>query len=173
MTARCPDCGARLPAGQSCYESFTAGQLKELDNPAYWAVHHLSVPCWLLQHDRYSRDGWLATYRLLIRFLRDGVPPATVLRQTQPKVASDRRSWSFSKGLKLPGVAEIRWSTTVADVELTTAEGYCAGVRRWAESILADAAAVVAAAGPEAQPAKRVRATKAGSPRRRPRRNDR
>jgi hypothetical protein len=47
----------------------------------------------------------------------------------------------------LPGVELIRWTMTVAEVRLDTPEQYCADVRRWAESVLADSAALVKSVG--------------------------
>lgn len=144
--ARCPQCGAPLAGGETCHDRHTAGQLKELANPAYWAVHHLSVPCWHLQHDGYSREGWLAAYRLLIRFLRTAAGPGSIHRGSRPAPGGDRSAASLTRGPRLPGAEAIRWSMTVAEVGLESAEGYCADIRRWAESIVADAAPVVAAA---------------------------
>jgi len=40
-------------------------------------------------------------------------------------------------------VAAIAWSRTIADARLSTAEQYCADVRAWAESVLADSAALM------------------------------
>jgi len=57
--------------------------------------------------------------------------------------ASGHRTWSFIKGAKLPGVENIVWSYTIAAVRLDTAESYCADVRHWAESILADSEQLV------------------------------
>lgn len=110
----------------------------ELDDPAYYAVHHLSVPCYMLQHNAYSREGWLEVRTLLSKFVHEGWTPEMARRQIRVNMDSGQRSWSITGGPKLPGVETIVWSFSLANVRLDTAETYCADVRRWAERILAD-----------------------------------
>jgi len=38
------------------------------------AVHHLSVPCFMLRHHRSSREGWTTARQMVARFL-NGVAP--------------------------------------------------------------------------------------------------
>ena len=61
-------------------------------------------------------------------------------REARVPAVSGNRNWSFTKGPKLAGVDDIYWSFNFAQVNLETSEVYCAGVRRLAESILADSA---------------------------------
>lgn len=137
MSDRCPQCGAAYSADETCEDRFNAGQVQELTDPAYFAVHHFSVPCFMLQHNRYSRDGWIWTRELLARFL-GGLAPEEARRQSRAAVDSGNRTYSFTKGPKLAGVEAIAWTSTVVDVRLDTAEHYCADVRVWAESIVRD-----------------------------------
>lgn len=134
----CPQCGAALNPGETCRERFDAAQLIEVVDPAYYAVHHLSVPCYMLQHNFYSRRGWLAVRRLLDEFLNQGLTPQAARKRDAAKMDSGKRTWSITKGPKLPGVGDVRWSFTISNVRTDTAENYCAGVRRWAEAVLAD-----------------------------------
>lgn len=92
----------------------------------------------MLQHNAYSRHGWLEVRRLLARFVYDGWTPAMARRGNQITADSRRRTWSFTRGAKLPGVESITWSFTIADVRLDTAEIYCTDVKRGAERVLAD-----------------------------------
>jgi hypothetical protein len=145
MDALCPLCGAQLRSDETCSDWFYAAQIKEIENPdTYYRVHHLSVPCYLLQHNFYSRPGWLAVYRLLHEFVYDGLTPAAARRRLQRPMGSDQRQWSLVNGPKLPGVEDIAWSFTIAEVRLDTAEHYQADVRAWAEAVLADSAELVA-----------------------------
>lgn len=140
----CPPCGAVFPSGETCQDYFNAGQIKEVENPdSYYAVHHLSVPCYMLQHNIYSREGWLAVRTLLAEFVA-GLTPAEVRRRNRHNWDNGQRNWSITKGPKLAGVEQLIWSRTVADVRLDTAEHYCADVRQWAASVLADSAQLVA-----------------------------
>ena len=138
MPATCPQCDAQLRPSEACQDRFNEGQLKEIEEPARYAVHHLSVPSYMLQHNVYSREGWLNARELLRQFIEEGLPPAEARRRNRIRVDSRHRSWSITRGQKLPGVERIRWTFTVADVRLDTPEHYCLDVRRWAESVLAD-----------------------------------
>jgi hypothetical protein len=117
-----------------------------MENPAAFPVHHLSVPTYMLQHNAYTREGWLSVRDLLRQFVEDGLPPSEARRRGRLQVDGGQRSWSFTRGPKLPGVEQIHWTMTVAEVRLDSPEHYCADVRRWAASVLADSAAVVKAA---------------------------
>ncbi len=52
MTNKCPECGAELPPGERCEERFNLCLALEYENPAaYGRVHHLTVACYMLQHN--------------------------------------------------------------------------------------------------------------------------
>lgn len=138
MPFTCSQCGAVFISDETCQDRFNVSQIKEIEQPAYYAVHHLSVPCYMLQHNAYSRKGWIEVRKLLSKFVYDGWTPALARRQNRVNADSGHRTWSFTKGPKLPGVENIAWSYTIAEVRLNTAESYCADARHWAESILAD-----------------------------------
>jgi hypothetical protein len=142
MPETCRHCGAILPGGQSCQDVFNLGQVKEFEDAAYGAVHQLSVPSYMMQHNAYSRAGWLGARELLEQFL-NGLTPGEAMRQNREKLDSGKRGFSITQGTKLPGVELLKWSFTVSDVRLDRPEHYCADVRRWAESVLADSAGLV------------------------------
>lgn len=152
MSHVCPQCRAVYAKGETCQDRFDISQLAELAQPDKYAVHHLSVPCYMLQHNVYSREGWLAVRALLGQFIFGGWTPAMARRQGRVSADSGRRTWSFTKGAKLPGVEQLLWSRTIADVRLETAALYCADVRRWAESILADSEELIRAFNQTAKP---------------------
>lgn len=139
----CPQCGALFPSGETCQDRFEFSQLKEIEQPAYYAVHHLSVPCFMLQHNVYSHRGWLEVRALLVKFLHEGWTPAMARRQNRLSADSGHRNWSFTRGEKLPGVEQVAWRYTLAQVRLDTADAYCADVRHWAECILLDSQALI------------------------------
>jgi hypothetical protein len=138
MSITCPVCGALLPDGTTCQELFDLAQLKEIEHPENYAVHHLSVLCYMLQHNIYSHSGWLGARDLLYQFIYRGLTPAAARRQNRKKLDSGKRDWSLTKGEKPAGVEAVKWTFTITDVRLDTAEHYCADVRRWAECVLAD-----------------------------------
>jgi hypothetical protein len=134
----CLQCGAALEPGGTCRERFDALQLHELAAPEYYAVHHLSVPTWMLQHNEYSRRGWLEVRRLLSELIRDGLTPEVARRRQQGAFFGSRKGWSITRGPKLAEVDAIEWSWTVADLRSDSAEHYREDVHRWAASVLED-----------------------------------
>ena len=146
MPYTCPQCGASYSTDETCEDRFNISQVTELERPGYYAVHHFSVPCYMLQHNGYSRRGWLEVYTLLAEFV-GGLHPDEARARVRSEVGSNKRTWSFTRGEKLVGVAGIAWTRTIAEVRLDTAEHYCADVRAWAASIIADAGELVRASG--------------------------
>lgn len=77
------------------------------DRTGYGAIHHLTVPAYMLQHpSRYSREGWLEARRLLAAFLA-GKAPAEVRRQSRVRLDRWQRPWRMSggEGVSPPGAA--------------------------------------------------------------------
>jgi hypothetical protein len=138
MATSCVQCGAVFPVDEICQGRFDACLALEFTQPAYGAVHHLTVPCYMLQHNAYSRAGWIEARKLLAKFVQDGWMPAQARRQARGVIDSGNRTWHVTKGDKLPGVESIAWSFTLAQVRLETADLYCADVLQWARSILTD-----------------------------------
>jgi hypothetical protein len=138
MSYTCPHCGGVIPGEETCQQRFDHSQILELEQPGFYAVHHLSVPCYLLQHNRYSRRGWLEVRKLLEKIISKGWTAEMALRESRYLSIRGNKDWSLTKGEKLPGVEQIQWQLTIADVKLDSAETYCADVRRWAETILID-----------------------------------
>jgi len=143
MSFTCPQCGAVLASNETCQDRFNLIQMKEQEQPACYAVHHLSVSCYMLQHNAYSREGWIQVRQLLAKFVYDGWTPAMARQHSRVNADSGHRTWSFTRGAKLPGMEDIVWSYTIARVRLDTAESYCADVHHWAKSILADSEQLV------------------------------
>jgi hypothetical protein len=146
METLCPHCGSKFAHG-SCRDYFDTRQFVEFEDPAYFSVHHISVPCYLLQHNEYSREGWLVTRECLRRFLSSNSWPPAKDSRDHLLFDSGHRTWNFSKGAKPAGVETILWSWTIVDVRLDSAEHYCADVRRWGQSILDDSEDLVGRAG--------------------------
>jgi hypothetical protein len=147
MSYTCPLCGGEFPAGETCRERFDACLAREFENPAtYGAVHHLSVACYMLQHNAYSRDGWMETRNMLAQFIREGAPPAGIRRRNRSRLDSGHRTWSVTQGAKLSEFDTIVWTRTIADVRLDDPEVYGADVKLWAASLLTDTDALASAA---------------------------
>jgi hypothetical protein len=134
----CSQCGAIYESGDKCDERFSLILSKEFENPEYGAVHHLSVPSYHLQHNLYSKEGWLVTRSLVYQFINDGLTPEMARRMNRSGLSSSTREFNITRGEKLLGVNDIKWSITIADVRLDSSETYCQDVTKWAASILRD-----------------------------------
>jgi len=147
MAYLCPDCGGGVPVDAQCSDRFWEGQAIEGLDPAYYAVHQLSVPAYYLQHNLYSREGWLAVRKLLGEFIFEGLTPQYARQKYRDDFEGGNRKESITKGAKLEEVATVQWTFTISDVCLDTAAHYCADVRIWAERVFNDSAAMVAGLG--------------------------
>lgn len=134
----CPLCGAPL-GPETCEARFHACLALEYEHPtAYGAVHHLTVLCWMLQHNGYNQQSWLAARHMLAQFVHSHISPAAMRQQNGRSLNGRSPASSLLKGPKLPQFASLVWSRTLADVRLDTPEHYVADVRLWASAILAD-----------------------------------
>jgi hypothetical protein len=148
--AACPECGARLPGEETCRDRFTSAQLLEGEQPGRYTVHHLSVPCFMLQHHGYTLRGWLAARELVREFLEDGLTAAQAARRVQRGARGADRSWSCTRGARPPGIESVHWTRTIAEVRLEDADVYGADVRAWAQAIVRDTEAIARELAPPA-----------------------
>jgi hypothetical protein len=144
MPHRCPQCGAQFPAGESCRDRFDLCLAKEFEQPtSYGSVHHLTVACYMLQHNLYSREAWLEAREMVAQFIHQGITPEDARRQSRKRFDSSQRRWSVTKGAKMAGLDGIVWTRTMADVRVATPDLYCADVKAWATGVLSDTEGVL------------------------------
>jgi hypothetical protein len=135
----CPECG-----GADCEARFHELLALEFGDPAYGAVHHLTVATYMLQHSaRLSRDGWLFERQLLEEFVEHVAEPAQVRRAHHAEVDNGRRAFKFKSIDGRPLFTGIRWRRTVRDVHPESAEEYREDVRVWARQTLLDSQQVL------------------------------
>ncbi|MCC6602392.1 MAG: hypothetical protein IT327_04235 [Anaerolineae bacterium] len=134
----CPECGAQ-PAGEAtCTDRYHACMALELTNPDYGAVHHFTVPAYMLQHpSRLSADGWRAMAQILHEFLVGGVSPARMRQLVRQQQKNQPKSFSMVKG-RAAERPSWTWRKTIMDVRLDDPTSYCADVRTWAEAVYKD-----------------------------------
>ncbi len=110
----------------------------ELTDPGYGAVHHFTVPAYMLQHpSQLSADGWQAMAQILHQFLVEGVSPAQMRQIIQQQQKIRPKSFSLVKGTPA-AQPDWHWTKTIMDVRLDEPKTYCADVRVWAEAVHAD-----------------------------------
>ncbi len=139
--SKCPQCGAEYSADDNCQNRFNQCLALEYEHPtAFGAVHHLTVLCYMLQHNEYAHQVWLDSREMLREFIEQGTSPADMRKRNRSRVDSGNRKWSITRGPKFARFASITWTRTIADVRFDNAEDYCADVTLWAESVLRDTA---------------------------------
>ncbi len=142
--SKCPECGAEYPARDNCQNRFNQCLALEYENPtAYGAVHHLTVLCYMLQHNEYSHQVWLESREMLREFLEQGTTPSEMRRRNRKRVDSRNRKWSITQGPKFSRFADVKWTRTIADVRLDNAEDYSDDIKQWAATILHDTEASI------------------------------
>jgi hypothetical protein len=138
---KCQKCGAEFLSGETCRERFERCLTLDYEQPeSYGAVHHLVVACYMLQHNEYSRRGWLAARALVDDAIHHGTAPADIRKRNRRSFDSSQRKWKLTQGEKMGGVGGIRWTRTIAGVRLDSDEAYRETVRLWVEAVLADTA---------------------------------
>jgi hypothetical protein len=133
LTVACTLCGARVVGGTAgCQKRYEAILTREYGDPAYGAVHLLSVDAYTLQHS--EAHGPRSNAYHLVRLcwlLEHGGDPR--IGQGGPR---SRALLSGYKSFPYLAPPVNRGNMTVMDVQgATTPEDHAEGVRRWAKSV--------------------------------------
>lgn len=140
---KCLLCGARFATDEKCRDRFDLCLALEFENPStFGVVHHLTVSCYMLQHNEYSRDFWLEARKMIALFMQNNITPTGLRKQNRSKLDSGNRTWSITKGEKLLEFESILWSRNISDIRLDNAEVYCSDIKLWASAILKDTEAL-------------------------------
>ena len=138
MIDKCPECGARLAAEQTCRDHFHQMLFWENEDPTRWAVHHLMVLCYHLQQPSlYSAKGLATARGLLTDFIERGLSPEEVRKKNSGPVASGARDWTITARPGNQGAYDrpSRWTMMAADVVADGPENYVVNVRTWASEV--------------------------------------
>lgn len=134
----CPECGVMWQEGQACQDHFYQMLAWEQENPSNWAVHHLMVLCYHLQHPSlYSPEGLRGAIGLLDDFVGRGLTPEQVRKRDRAVVNSHERTWKITGTPASHGVYDrpVHWTMTAANVIENGINNYCDSVRAWARSM--------------------------------------
>ncbi len=138
MTSVCPECGAQLADGTTCQSIFDSFLALEFSDPAYGAVHFLTVACFMIQHNRYSDEALAWIQPKLRAHLEDGLAVEDLRRQAAAETRSPERGWKVLRSTQARPLPEVAWQVTIADVaaHAADAQSYCDWVRRWGAATL-------------------------------------
>ena len=140
----CPSCGAVWEIGQDCQQKFNECIALEFSDPAFGAVHHLTVPAFMLQHSgKLTDEGKLAMLDILRLFLVDGFTPDQVRAARSGQLDNNKRGWKFTKTSPSTLADPKIWTCTISSVTMETGEKYCETIKNWAWSAYRDYAATI------------------------------
>lgn len=140
MTNPCPSCGAPIPDGGACHESFDLLLSWEWEYQMQ-DVHHLLVACYHIQHPHlYSQEGLAGALDLLRRWVVEGEYVFDVRESIRGGVSNSQRDYPITARPDNIGAFHqpIAWTMTAADV-------VAAGPDRFYDSVCAWAAGMVEA----------------------------
>jgi len=134
---QCAECGA---AGAACRERFDEFLALEFTDPGYFAVHHLTVAAFMLQHSsRLSREGWLYQREQLRAFLVENIPPDAVGRRTRQRMDRGARNFNFTSRNGLAVIPTLAWRKTILNVRSDNADIYVRDIAAWAKTAFEEA----------------------------------
>lgn len=141
MAGSCPECGAVYDDQvTSCQDIFDQFLVLEFTDPAYGAVHFLTVACFMVQHGRYSDAGMAWIEQKLRKHLEEGMPVAEIRQEASGEADQSRRGWKVTRPPDARPLPKVAWSMTIADVARNyhNAEEYQEQIKQWARVTLAE-----------------------------------
>jgi hypothetical protein len=130
----CPECGAPLVEGMTCWEQLGGIIAWEFQDPELMAEHFLTVASYNFQHPASFTEEALAELRIaFIDYIDRGVP-ASELRRRAARAYDGKRRVLKDKAERQPILH--RWKMTIAQVYTPNQlEGAAGRVKVWAASI--------------------------------------
>ena len=140
----CPSCGAVWEDGQDCQQRFDECLALEFSHPTFGAVHHLTVPAFMLQHSgKLTTEGAQAMLDILHLFLVKHASPSHVRATYSGILDNKQRGWKFTKTSSAVLIDSNIWTCTISSVTMESGEKYCETIKDWAWSVYRDGAAAM------------------------------
>jgi hypothetical protein len=110
----------------------------EFSDPAYGAVHFLTVACFMILHRRYSDEGLSWIQSALRACLDEGIKGHELSRRAASALGQTTRTWKVLRQPGAPPLPDIAWDVTIADVSASAHDAalYREHVTRWARRTL-------------------------------------
>ena len=137
LADHCPECGAPLAGGLTCWEQLCAILAWEWQDPALAAQHFLTVASYNLQHPAQFTDEAITGLREMFIDVLDNGVPVVELRARAGRAAQGKRRVRRTKAERKPVLR--RWRATITDVHRAgEPEGAAERVKAWATTICAE-----------------------------------
>lgn len=128
--AKCPECGA----DRMCKAVFDECLALEFSDPVAGSVHHLTVTCYMIQHNGYSDAALKYMTKMLSDFLEGGISPQRMRELNRDIVNSNQRDWKITGRPSQPLPPD--WPLHISDLEWSSSADYCLKITQWAWSVL-------------------------------------
>jgi hypothetical protein len=134
LVSRCPECGAPMAQGMTCWEMLGGIIAWEYQDPELLAEHFLTVASYNLQHPAQFTDAALAGLRaVFIERVDHGLAIAEIRRRVGAAALGTARVLR-PESSRQPVLRQ--WAMTIADVYLPShPAGAAERVRAWATAI--------------------------------------
>ncbi len=135
--SRCPECGAAWAGGKTCEEIFHEFLTLEFENyNGEGEVHFYTVASYMIQHQRYSSEG----FEWIREQLRNALAGELSIQEIQAvagkTAGQDKRNWKITRDKNTPIQPPLNWPITIVDVYQDTSANYNARILNWAQSIV-------------------------------------
>lgn len=131
--ATCPECGAVWRDGRTCKDVFDECLNLEFSDRVAGSVHHLTVICYMIQHNGYSDEALAWVVKRLGEFLEGGVTPQMVRLEHGAQVTSGARDWKVTGRPSRPMPPD--WPVHITDLQWSTPADYCLKITQWAWTV--------------------------------------
>jgi hypothetical protein len=139
IRSHCPECGGLISQDDSCTLRYQRFLVLEFSDARFGAVHHLTVPAYMLQHPgQLSSAGWHAMRQTLSAFLIEGVPPAQMRRHITQSAQTQPQKESLTRGSPFQFPPGFAFTRTILSVDDSAPEAYCRDIEAWARQVLAE-----------------------------------
>jgi len=134
--SHCAICGADWRAGLTCEDAYHTLLAREFSDPMAGQVHHLTVICYMIQHDRYSAAAAAWARDMLEKLVVRGLSVADLSAAARSIVHT--KTTPIARDPNAPPLVQPThaWRMTVVDAgRAVNAEEHAVLVTTWARAV--------------------------------------
>ena len=134
LQGTCPECGAPLDHGLTCWQQFGTILTWEWQDPELQAVHFLTVAAYNLQHPaRFTAEALATLHAVFVDHIDHKTPVDRLRKRVAHVMQGHTKVLAEAQERE---VTQQSWPMTVADVyNRGESEGAAGRVRQWAMSV--------------------------------------
>lgn len=133
---QCPICGADWRTGMTCEDAYHILIAREFVDPLAGMVHHLTVLCYMIQHDQYTQSAYDWARASLEKIILQNLT-TDELRLSARSFARQKQT-GIVRNPNTPSVVRPKtaWTMTVVDAaQATDSKEHVALVKSWARAV--------------------------------------